>query len=114
MYDDKTYATVTSDCNLFIRSVSGNDLMVVTFPPGQKGLSFSTLAQIQANTTLDAHSVELPSTKWTDGTLFRRYSGQASVDFDFGPVSSAAALVACGTRIGPTTLPTPSEPRIVR
>ena len=114
-YDDKTYPTVTADCNVFIPSSTASTfLMKVTGTDGRQGFSYDTLAQIQANTTLEGHSVALPPAKWTDGTLFRRYVNQTADDFDFGPANSAATIVACGSKLGPMTLPTPGEPRIVR
>lgn len=88
--------------------------MKVTGTDGRPGFSYDSLAEIQAKTTLEGHSVQLPAAKWTDGTLFRRFVTQTADDFDFGPVNTAAALVACGSRLGPTTPPTPGEPRLIR
>ena len=114
-YDDKTYPAVTADCNVFIPSSTASTfLMKVTGTDGRQGFSYDSLAQIQANTTLEGHSVALPAAKWTDGTLFRRYVNQTADDFDFGPVNTAAAIMACGSRIGPMTPPTPGEPRLIR
>ena len=114
-YDDKTYPAVSADCNVFIPSSAASTfLMKVTGTDGRSGFSYDSLAEIQANTTLEDNSVALPSSKWTDGTLFRRYVTPTADDFDFGPASSAAALVACGSKIGPTTPPTPGEPRVQR
>ena len=72
-YDDKTYPSVTADCNVFIPSSAASTfLMKVTGTDGRSGFEYDTLADIQANTTLEDHSVALPPSKWTDGTLFRR------------------------------------------
>ena len=114
-YDDKTYPTVTADCNVFIPPSAGSTfLMKVTGTDGRPGFSYDSLAEIQAKTTLEGHSVQLPAAKWTDGTLFRRFVTQTADDFDFAPVNTAAALVACGSRLGPMTPPTPGEPRLIR
>jgi hypothetical protein len=117
-YDDKTYPAVTSDCNLFIPSSTASTfLMKVTGTDGRQGFEYNTLREIQTKTPLEAHSSTLPPTKWTDGTLFRRFVGQTDADFDFSRASgtaAAAALVACGKSLGPTQLPTPSDLRIIR
>ena len=88
--------------------------MKVTGTDGRRGFEYGTLADIQANTALDDNSIALPTAKWTDGTLFRRFVNQTLDDFDFGPVGAATALAPCGGRSGPTTLPTPGEPRVIR
>ena len=44
----------------------------------------------------------LPASKWTDGTLFRNFSSQASADFDFTPVNPQS-IVLCGQVVGPDT-----------
>ena len=114
-YDDKTYPSVIADCNVFMpNSAASTFLMQVTGTDGRPGVVYRTLADIQANTPLEDHSVVLPPAKWTDGTLFRRFVNQTSDDFDFGAVSGATGLAPCGTRSGPTTLPTPGEPRVIR
>lgn len=102
VYDDKTYPAVTADCNAWIpSSTSASHLMRVTGTDGGREVSYPTLEQIQAKTPLERNSIALPPSKWRDGTLFRHFEGQASADFDFTPMSSDAALVACGRRIGP-------------
>ena len=114
-YDDKTYPSVAADCNVYIPSSSASTfLMKVTGTDGRRGFEYGTLADIQANTALDDNSIALPTAKWTDGTLFRRFVNQTLDDFDFGPVGTATALAPCGGRSGPTTLPTPGEPRVIR
>ena len=114
-YDDKTYPSVAADCNVFIPSSAASTfLMKVTGTDGRRGFEYNTLADIQANTPLEGHSVALPAAKWTDGTLFRRFVNQTSDDFDFGAVGNATGLAPCGGRSGPTTLPTPGEPRVIR
>ncbi len=114
-YDDKTYPSVVADCNVFMpNSAASTFLMQVTGTDGRPGVVYRTLADIQANTPLEDHSVVLPPAKWIDGTLFRRFVNQATDDFDFGAVSGATGLALCGARSGPTTLPTPGEPRVIR
>ena len=107
---------MTADCNVFIPSSAASaSLMKVTGTDGQSGFSLQAhWLQIQAKTTLESHSVALPAAKSTDRTLFRRYVTPTADDFIFGPASSAAAMVACGRRIGPTTPPTPGQPRLLR
>jgi hypothetical protein len=114
VYDDKTYPAVTANCNLYIPSAGNTMLMRVTGTDGRKGIGYSTLAEIQANTSLEAQSAALPHTKWTDGTQFRRFEGEMSPDFDVRPASGAASLDICGTKIGPNPIPTPSDIRINR
>ena len=46
----------------------------------------------------------LPASKWTDGTLFRNFSGQSSMDFDFTPVNPES-IVLCGQVVGPDAAP---------
>jgi hypothetical protein len=102
VYDQKTYDTVSSDCNAWIpSSPNPSHMMRVIGTDGGSGFQYDTLEQIQARTPLERRSVALPHTKWTDGTLFRRFDGQSAVDFDFSPASAGAALEACGRRIGP-------------
>ena len=106
-YDDKTFPTVTADCNLFIPASADQSFLVkVAGTDGRKGFEYDTLAEVQANTRLEDRSVELPFSKWTDGTQFSRFVEQSSTDFDFRPVSGATALSVCGRHIGPT-LPSP-------
>ena len=116
VYDDKVTPALMSDCNVFIRPGAEIDrLVAVTGTEGRPSRSYNTLEQLHANTPWEAHSVVLPSTAWTDGSLFRRFSGQASIDFDFAQVGRAAPIVPCGKKVGPTTPPaTPGEPRILR
>ena len=75
--------------------------------------STTRLAQIQANTRLEDHSVALPPAKWTDGTLFKRFVGQASSDFDFRPATTGAFNL-CGTVVGPNPMTSPLGLRILR
>jgi hypothetical protein len=113
-YDDKTFPAVTADCNLFIPSSAENTfLMKITGTDGRPGVSYDTLAQIQANTRLEDHSRALSYTKWTDGTLFRRFVGQSSDDFDFQPANGVTALNLCGSTVGPSMLTSPLGLRIL-
>jgi hypothetical protein len=101
VYDDKTYLAVTADCNVWIpSSASASHLMRVTGTDGGADLSYPTLEQIRARTPLERNSIALPVSKWTDGTLFQQFVGQASAEFDFTPVN-AEMLELCGRRIGP-------------
>ena len=114
-YDDQTYPAVTANCNMFIPSSTANTfLMKVSGTDGRATYEYDTLGQIQLNTRLEDHSVALPSSKWTDGTLFRRFVGQASEDFDFRPASGAAAFPMCATTVGPNPLTSPLGLRILR
>jgi hypothetical protein len=99
VYDDKTYPSVTADCNLWIPSGS-NPLLKVTGTDGAGDMSFATLDLIRSKTPLERNSVALSATKWTDGTLFRQYSNQASSAFDFTLVDPEM-LVLCGQVVGP-------------
>ena len=114
-YDDKTYPAVTADCNVFIPSSTNNTfLMKVSGTDGRPGFEYDTLSQIQSNTRLEARSIALPSAKWTDGTLFRRFSGQAVENFDFSPVSGVATFNICGTTVGPSPITAPRGLRIIQ
>ena len=86
--------------------------MKITGTDGRAGTSYDTLAEIRANTALEDRSVELPVTKWTDGTLFRRFVGQMSDDFDFQPATGVTTLNMCGGRAGPYMLSSPLGLRI--
>ena len=113
-YDDKTclrsppIAMCTSR-----RRPQAPFLLKVTGTDGRRGVEYATLADIQANTALDDNSIALPTAKWTDGTLFRRFVNQTLEDFDFGPVANAASLAPSGGRSGPTTCP-PRVSQIIR
>jgi hypothetical protein len=104
VYEDKTYRTVTADCNVWIPSPSTTGvrhLMRITGTDGAGGGErYDTLEQVRSRTPLERNSIELPSSNWTDGTLFRRFSGQASTAFDFTPLS-ADTLQVCGQTAGP-------------
>ena len=99
VYDDKTYPSAAADCNLWIPSGT-NPLMKITGTDGAGDRSFQTLDQIRSQTPLERSSIALPASKWTDGTLFRQYSGQATSVFDFTPVNPEL-LVLCGQVVGP-------------
>ena len=114
IYDDKTYPEVTADCNMFIPTTTENThLMKVSGTDGRPGFQFDTLGQIQVNTRLEDHSVALSPAKWTDGTLFKRFVGQASIDFDFRP-ATAGSFNLCGTVVGPNPMTSPLGLRILR
>ncbi len=114
-YDDKTYPAVTADCNVFIPSSACEYVPDESHRHGRPaGFEYDTLADIQANTALEDHSVALPHRNGPTEHCSGGYVNQTSDDFDFGPVANAAALAPCGGRSGPTTLPTPGEPRVVR
>ncbi len=113
-YDDKTYPEVAADCNMFIPvSTENKHLMLVSGTDGRHTVEYDTLAQIQANTRLEDHSVALPPAKWTDGTLFKRFVGQVSSDFDFRPATTGAFNL-CGTVVGPNPMTAPLGLRILR
>jgi hypothetical protein len=57
--------------------------------------------------------VALAPAKWTDGTLFRRFVGQAASDFDFRP-AFPGAFNLCGTVVGPIPMASPLGLRIIR
>jgi hypothetical protein len=102
VYDDKTYPSVTADCNLWIAS-SANPLMKVTGTDGASDVSYPTLDMIRSQTPLERSSMVVPASKWTDGTLFRRFTGQSAMDFDFTPVNPDA-IVLCGQVVGPDAM----------
>jgi hypothetical protein len=112
VYDDKTYPAVTSDCNLYIPlSADAGNLMRVVGTEGRAGASYQTLAHVQDATRLEGRSMTLPYTKWTDGTLFRRFRGEMFTDFDFQP-AEGASLNVCGRRVGPYSVEAPGALRI--
>jgi hypothetical protein len=97
-YDERTKATVNSDCNLLMPRTADVNYVV----KWGSGNSLMTLAQIRSLTTTERNSAFLDSTKWTDGTQFTRYVGHASFDFDFKPTAGAVSRNICGGQIGPT------------
>lgn len=104
VYDDKTYASVTADCNAWIpSSPNANNLVRVTGTDGGREFGYSTLEEVQARTPLEHNSIWLPSSKWTDGTVFRYFQGPSTAVFDFSPISASTALTACGQQVGPDT-----------
>jgi hypothetical protein len=101
VYDDKTYPAVTADCNLWISSQSSaSPMLKVTGTDGAGDVNYSTLEMIRSRTPLERSSMVMPASRWTDGTLFRKFLGQASAEFDFTPVN-ADAVVLCGQVVGP-------------
>jgi hypothetical protein len=55
---------------------------------------------IRSKTPLERNSMVMPASKWTDGTLFRKFTGQTSAEFDFTPVNPDS-VVLCGQVVGP-------------
>jgi hypothetical protein len=101
VYDDKTYPSATADCNLWMPSASSTTAMMkVIGTDGGSDVSYWTLDEIRSRTPLERNSIALPDSKWFDGTLFRRYTGQSATDFDFRLVDPNA-LVLCGQIVGP-------------
>jgi hypothetical protein len=100
VFDEKTFATVDSDCNLFIPYPGVSRMMKVLGSNGGRDTDYDTLDQVRSRTPLERNSASLPLSSWTDGTLFRQFIGQASAEFDFTPVR-AEAVDVCGRRIGP-------------
>jgi hypothetical protein len=101
VYDDKTYPTVTADCNLWIASPSSaNPLLKVTGTDGASDASYPTLDSIRSRTPLERNSISMPGSKWTDGTVFQRFVGQSTAEFDFTPVNPES-IVLCGQVVGP-------------
>ena len=100
VFDEKAYATVEADCNLYVPNAATSALMQIVGSDGGRDVSYTSLDQIRARTPLDRRSIALPSSKWRDGTLFRRYEGQSSPNYDFSPVSPEL-LELCGQRVGP-------------
>jgi hypothetical protein len=101
VYDDKTYPAVTADCNLWISSQSSaSPMLKVTGTDGAGDASYSTLDMIRSKTPLERNSMVMPASKWTDGTLFRKFTGQTSAEFDFTPVNPDS-VVLCGQVVGP-------------
>ena len=112
VYEDKTFPAVTAECNLYIpRSADQTSLIRVVRTDGRAGVSYRTLAEVQATTRQEVGSIELPYTKWTDGTLFRRFRGEMFTDFDFRP-AEGATLNVCGRRVGPFAVEAPGALRI--
>ena len=99
-FDEKAYATVEADCNLYVPNGPTSMLMRIVGTDGGDGASYASLDQIRARTPLDRRSIALPSSKWRDGTLFRNYAGQSSTDYNFSPVTPEL-LEVCGQRVGP-------------
>ena len=64
------------------------------------GRLYPSLDQIARKTRLDRRSIALPSSKWRDGTLFRKYAGQSSTDYNFSPVRPEL-LEMCGQTVSP-------------
>ena len=79
-YDDKTYPAVTADCNMFIPTSTENTfLMKVSGTDGRQGFEYDTLGRDSSRIPVSRTTrCALPPAKWTDGTLFRRFVGQAS------------------------------------
>ncbi len=99
VFDEKTFSTVESDCNVYI---AGAATLMRVVGGGGTASTYDTLEQVRSRTPLEQRSVILPRSAWTDGTLFRHYVGQTSTEFDFTPVN-AEALELCGRRVGPNT-----------
>lgn len=99
VYDDKTYPSVTSDCNLWLAS-SSTAMLKITGTGGASDLVYTTLDAIRSKTPLERNSMMMAGSKWTDGTLFSRFSGQSTFDFDFTPVNPDS-IVLCGEVVGP-------------
>jgi hypothetical protein len=108
VYDDKTYPSVTADCNLWVTNSTA--MLKVTGTDGASDASYATLDAIRSRTPLERNSAVLPGSKWTDGTLFRSFLGQSTATFDFTPVNPDA-MVLCGQVVGPdvTRRATPRE-----
>ena len=102
VFDEKTFSTVDSDCNLYIPHSGVSSAMKVIATDGGRAVDYDTLDEIRSKTPLDRRSMMLPPAAWTDRALFRHYVGQASSDFDFSP-ASAQPFELCGRRIGPET-----------
>jgi hypothetical protein len=95
--DDRTFPPATTECNAWIpRSASPPPLLKVTSTTGGPTRTYQTLAQVRAHTTLEARSMELPWTFWTEGRAFRRFITQADPEFDLRD-----SLEVCGQRAGP-------------
>jgi hypothetical protein len=98
-YDDKTIASVTADCNVYIpRSAGDGDLISVTPTDANQGpdVEYDTLAAAQAALPQEAQSRELAASAWTAGPLFLNFVNQMEPVFDF-----ANPLRVCGTVAGP-------------
>jgi hypothetical protein len=100
VYDDKTYPSVTADCNLWIPPSSGTAMLKVTGTDGASDISYPSLEMIRSRTPLERNSTSVPSSRWTDGSLFRKFTTQSSFEFDFAPVNPEA-IVLCGQVVGP-------------
>ena len=75
-------------------------MLKVTGTDGAGDASYSTLDMIRSKTPLERNSMVMPASKWTDGTLFRKFTGQTSAEFDFTPVNPDS-VVMCGQVVGP-------------
>ena len=102
VYDDKTYPSVTADCNLWLAS-SSTSMLKITGTDGAGDVAYTTLDAIRSRTPLERNSMMMAGSKWTDGSLFTRFGGQATFDFDFTPVNPDS-LVLCGEVVGPDSM----------
>jgi hypothetical protein len=103
VYDDKTYPSVTADCNLWLTNGSSSStsaMLKIVGTDGAGDASYRTLEEIRTRTPLERSSMALPAARWTDGSLFRSYTGPTATTFDFTPVNPDAMLL-CGRVVGP-------------
>jgi hypothetical protein len=104
VYDDKSIASVTAECNVWIPSSAQSRYLVkVTGTDGWPDATYATLAALRGSEAIEAGSTSLPYTRWTDGTLFTNFTGQVSPAFDFTLVD-ASGLSPCFPTSGPLRL----------
>jgi hypothetical protein len=121
LIEDLTYQGLASNCNLWIRNYRGSDNGFVSFDnPSYSGgavFSHASLAALRdGHPGLDRDSVQLPASKWTDGTQFVNFVSQRHPTFSFDPAGPSAAALnmsACG-RVGPSPSILPEPPRNLR
>ena len=121
LIEDLTYPGLTTDCNLWIKSYRGRDLGFVSLDnPSYSGgavFSYTSLADFRAaHPTLDRNSVQLPASKWTDGTQFADFVSQRNPTFVFNPAGRTAQALnmpGCG-QVGPRLSAVPVAPSNVR
>jgi hypothetical protein len=93
---------VSANCNIYMGS-SDTDVWRVLTTNGIPGRDYKTLADVQANTPHEQRSNQLPSTFWTTGLAFIRYTKP------WEPFNLRDPLSLCGWRVGPTYFYPPAE-----
>jgi hypothetical protein len=95
--DDRTYLAAQLDCNVYMPSgPTPSHLLKVVSTSGGVDMTFRSLAQIQASTSQEQHSLERPYTDWKTGPMWANFTDQKNQVFSFRD-----PLSVCGQRVGP-------------